>query len=127
MPLLDVSFMTVDPMLADCFNLNRRLNIVHSNGRVMAEPDQRFENCLGVITYQDPADLIRTEDGQSIPRRIFIATKLQLIGAGPDYQPDEIEHNGCLYTMTQVFPYSRYGAGVYEGIAEYRGPIPPFQ
>lgn len=127
MPMLDVSFMTQDAMLADCFTLNRRLNVIGTNGRVSVLPDQVFEGCMGVITYQDPADLIRTEDGQSVPRRIFIACKLQLIAVGPDYQPDEIVHNGCLYTMTQVFPYSRYGAGMYEGIAEYRGPIPPFQ
>lgn len=127
MPLLDVSFMTTDPMLADRFTLNRRLNVMGLDGRVLANPDQVFENCLGVITYQDPADLIRTEDGQSVPRRIFIATRLQLVVAGPNYQPDEIEHNGCLYTMVQVMPYSQYGAGMYEGIAEYRGPIPPFQ
>lgn len=127
MPLLDVSFMTVDPMLADVFTLNRRLNVVGQDGRVQAKPDQVFVDCLGIITYQDPSDLLRTEDGQSLPRRIFIATCMQLIATGPEYQPDEIEHNGCLYTMTSALPYSRYGAGMYEGVAEYRGPIPPFQ
>ncbi len=126
MPMLDVGFMTADPMLADGFTLRRRLNVMGDNGRVLANPDQVFE-CMGVITYQDPADLLRTEDDQTLPRRIFIATRQQLIAEGPDYQPDEIEHNGCLYTLESALPYSRYGAGLYEGVAIYRGPIPPFQ
>ena len=127
MPLLNVAFMTVDPILADCFDVVRRLNVVGTNGRVTAYPDQHFEQQYGVVTQQDPADLIKTEDGQSIPRRIMICSPFQFIVAGPEQQPDEITWNGTVYTAIESLPYSRYGDGHYECIAEYRGPIPPLQ
>ena len=127
MPLLDVSFMTADPMLSDIFTLTRRLNLVGPNGRVSANLDQVFENCRGVITQQDPSDIIRTEDGQMVPRRILLCTRLLLVPLGPDYQPDEVLWNDTVYTVESVLPYSRFGAGTYEGICLYRGPVPPFQ
>lgn len=127
MPLLDVSFMVEDPMLADTFDVRRRLNIIGDNGRVTALPDEIHTGLIGVITQQDPSDLIRTEDGQTIPRRIFVASRFQMIALGPDRQPDEITWNGTVYTAVHSIPYSRYGAGFYECIAEFRGPVPPLQ
>lgn len=127
MPLLNVAFMTTDPMVADCFDVRRRLNVVGLNGRVSAEPDQLFQGMLGVVTQQNPADLIKTEDGQSIPRRILICSPFQFIAIAPGQQPDEVTWNGTVYLVTESLPYSRYGEGHYEAIAEYRGPVPPLQ
>lgn len=127
MPLLNVGFMTADPMLADCFSVLRRLDIVASNGRVSANPDQQFQDLHGVVTQQDPSDLIKTEDGQTIPRRILICAQFQFIVEGPGCQPDEITWNGIVYTAVSSLPYSRYGDGHYECIAEFRGPVPPLQ
>ena len=127
MPMLDVSFMLDDPMLSDLFDLQRKLNIIGVNGRVTSTNDSSFTGLSGVITQQDPADLIRTEDGMSVPRRIFIASRMQLVSESLTNQPDQITWNGVLYSVVQVFPYSRYGAGFYEAIAEFRGPVPPLQ
>lgn len=127
MPQLDVSFMVSDPMLADGFTVTRRLNSMGTNGRVTATEDEVFDDLLGVITQQNPSDLIRTEDGQRIPRRIFIASQFQFIALAPGSQPDWVTWNGTVYTVTECFPYSRYGAGFYEALAEFRGPIPPLQ
>lgn len=127
MPQLDVSFMTSDPMLSDVFDVRRRLNIVRQNGRVDAVPDQLFVGMQGVVTQQDPSELMKTEDGQEMPRRIFIASTFQFIATAPGYQADEITWNGIVYTVTSVLPYSRFGNGTYECIAQFKGPIPAQQ
>lgn len=130
MPQLDVSFILDDEMLADCFSVRRRLNVMGKNGRVTAEGDQYFKEEFGVVTQQDPADLLRTEDGQTITRRIFVASRFQFIAAtqgNPGNQPDVIEWNGVEYTVSESLPYSRFGEGFYECIAEYRNAIPPLQ
>lgn len=127
MPQLDVSFMLDDPMLADSFSVTRRLNVMGTNGRVTAEPDEVFDNLMGVVTQQNPSDLLRAEDGQTVPRRIFIASRFQFIHIAPGYQPDEITWNGAVYTVSSSLPYSRYGSGFYEAIAEVRQAVPPLQ
>lgn len=127
MPQLDVSFMTMDPMLADSFEVTRRLNVMGNDGRVTAVPDTQYSDLRGVVTQQDPADLIRTEDGQTIPRRIFIASTFQFLAAAPGQQPDEITWDENVYTVSEVFPYSRFGVGTYECIAEVRKMIPEAQ
>lgn len=131
MPFLDVSFVTQDPMLADRFDVRRRLDVVGLNGRVSATPDQFYTGLIGVITLEEPVgttnNLIRTEDSQSVNRRIFVAAKFQFIDASNGRQPDEITWDGEIYTVEKAVPYSRYGNGIYECIAQYRGPIPPLQ
>jgi hypothetical protein len=42
-------------------------------------------------------------------------------------QPDEITWNEIVYTVQEVFPYSRFGKGIYEAIAVFRGTIPAAQ
>lgn len=127
MPLLDVSFVLDDVMLADTFDVQRRLNTVGSNGRVTATPDEVFLGVGGVVTQQSSSDLMRTEDGQTIPKRIFIASRFQFMAVTSTNQPDEVTWDGVVYTVTSSLPYSRYGSGFYECVAEYRGPIPPAQ
>lgn len=127
MPLLDVSFMLDDPMFSDEFSVTRRLNTMGTNGRVTAEPDEVFDGLTGVVTQQDPSTLLRAEDGMTLPRRIFIASRFQFIALAPGYQPDEITWNGTVYTVTSSLPYSRYGSGFYEAIAEVRKAVPPLQ
>lgn len=128
MPLLDVGFMTVDPMLADTFDVRRWLAFVGDDGRSDSAPSTLFRNVMGGVTHQDPADLIRTEDGQNIPKRIFIASRFQFMQASATNQPDEIHWNGLCYRVEHSLPYNRYGSGIYEVIAEYRNsPVPPAQ
>lgn len=128
MPLLDVSFMIDDPMFSDEFKVMRRLNLVGTDGRLSADTsDEEFDDLNGVVTQQDPADLIRTEDGMTVPKRIFIASRFQFIAASPTNQPDEVTWNGVKYSIVNSLPYSRYGEGFYEAIAEFRGAVPPLQ
>lgn len=118
MPQLDVSFMTTDPMLADTFEVVRRPETIVDGRTVTTPQSQGYQT--GVVTQQDPAELMKREDGQFVPRRIFIATMFQIYPAVEGFQPDEILWNGTRYEVTEVLPYSRYGRGVYEVIAETR-------
>jgi hypothetical protein len=122
MPQLDVSFLTTDPMLADRFNVIRRLDVVGANGRTTPTVDEVFTDVVGVVTQQDPADLLRREDGQAVPRSIFVASMFEIRGSsvsdGVQYQPDLIEWDGSKYVVRQVFPYSRFGGGTFEVVAE---------
>lgn len=127
MPLLDVSFMTRDPYLSTVFNLTRRLNAVGDDGRVAPTPDQFFQGLQGVVTQQDASMLMQAEDGQTYPKRIFIASTFQFVSAATGYTGDEILWRGVLYICTSSLPYPEFGEGVYEGIFEFRGNIPAAQ
>lgn len=125
MPMLDVSFVLDQAEFEDEFKVRRRLDVVGKNGRVIASPDEWFD-AYGVVTQQDPAELLKTEDGQSImSRKIFLASRTRFVQAAEGQQGDEITWNGIIYTCISSLPYSRYGEGFYEAIAEFREPIPP--
>lgn len=127
MPLLDVAFILDDALFQDGCSVRRRANIVGDNGRVSPLGEEFFNDVGVVVTQQSPQDLMKTEDGQMIPRRIFLASRFQFIALAPGFQPDEIVWNGVAYTVTESLPYSRYGDGFYEVIAEFRNAIPPLQ
>lgn len=116
MPQLDVSFLTVDPMLADTFDVVRRREVM-VNGRATVD-EESFLDEMGVVTQESPAELMKTADLQNVPRRIFVASMFQFYGALEGYQPDDIIWNGTVYTVVVNLPYSRFGAGFYEVIAE---------
>lgn len=116
MPLLDVSWVTKDPMLTDTFCVTRHEETVDEQGRTQTTPIGH-PGLLGVVTQQDPAELMRREDGQFVPRSIFVASMFCFRGAVEGFQPDRITWNGTEYMVKQVFPYSRFGAGVYECVA----------
>ena len=121
MPLLDVSFVVDDPMLSDVFAVQRRNDVIGDSGRPLPTVYQTFPKVRGVVTQQSPAELLRRDDSQIVPKRIFIATRFQIRGASRDergsYQPDWITWAGVVYTVEEVLPYSRYGRGIYEVIA----------
>lgn len=127
MPLLDVSFVLDDPTLADTFDLQRRIESVGTNGRVSIVLGDLLVGCLGVVTQQSPGDVMRQEAGMSVPKRIFVASRTQFIALAPGLQPDEITWNGAVYAVESVFPYSRYGSGFYECVAQVRSVAPPLQ
>lgn len=118
MPLLDVSFMTSDPMLADRFQVTRRTDSVNNKGRTVPTTNQVFQNIVGVVTQQDPADLMRRDDGQMVPRMILVCSSFIFRGATEGFQPDIITWNGTDYTIKHVMNYSRFGAGTMEVVAE---------
>lgn len=117
MPDLDVSFMVSDPMLADCFDVVRRRELVNSKGRAVPLEEEVYVNVIGVVTQSD-GDLSRKPDGQSVPRSIFVASEFRMQGAIVGYQPDLIRWNGSEYLVKECMPYSRFGRGTYEVRAE---------
>ena len=116
MPQLDVAFVVSDPMLADCFDVTRNAETIDSKGRVV-KTTESFPGQTGVVTQQDPSDLMRRDDGQLVPRSIFVASMFGFRGAVNGNQPDVITWNRTDYLVKQVYPYSRFGAGIYECVA----------
>lgn len=124
MPALDVSFMLDDPMFSDDFTVTRRTDTVGANGRTVIV-GSLIPDLSGVITQQDPADLMRGDDGQVMPRVIFVASKFRFRGPAPGYQPDVINWDGGQYVVKHVLPYCRFGEGFVEVIAESMTIIDP--
>ena len=118
MPRLDVAFMTRNPMLADCFDVTRRNDVIGADGRTTPTPVKVFKGVRGVVTQESPADLIRRDDGQFVPRLITICTTFQVRGEVVGEQPDLVTWNGTMYLVKHVLPYSRFGHGTYEVLAE---------
>lgn len=116
MPDLDVSDVLFDPMLSTTFDVVREAESVDSKGRTVQTPTT-FSAVVGVITQEDPADLIKLPESEMVPRRIFGATTFAVRGATTGFQPDKIVYAGDTYTVTRVMPYSRYGPGIFEFIA----------
>lgn len=123
MPQLDVSWVVEDPMFATTFDVTRRTDVVGNDGVTTPTEVASFPATLGVVTQDDPAELLRRDDGQMVPRFIFIATKFALRNAsrtadGTQYQPDQVTWNGTTYTVVRVYPYSQFGQGMYEAVLE---------
>lgn len=128
MPELDVSDVVSDAMLADIFNVTQRTDVVDQYGVTTPTQSAQFLARVGVVTQQDPADLMRRDDGQMVPRLIFVASRFAFRGASAGYQPDVITWpvnpdgsraaGATDYVVRQVYPYSRYGGGMYEAVAE---------
>lgn len=115
MPDLDVSDVLDDPMFEDQCDVMRRPETL-VDGR-MQTGEVWFRKVSIVITQQDPATLMRREDGVTVPRRIFVASRFRFYGASQGYQPDAIHWNGTVYYVEEVLPYTRYGDGFVEVVA----------
>lgn len=116
MPQLDVSFVVSDPMLADRFTVIRRAEVIGEDGRVTTT-ETTHPNQIGVVTQQDPSDLMRRDDGQFVPRSIFIASRFAFRNAATGVQPDVIIWAGNRFEVKQAYNYSRFGRGLFECVA----------
>ena len=116
MPLIDVSEVLVDPDLASQFTVIRRAESVGSNGRV-STADTTIPNIIGVVTMQSAGELIRRDDSDMIQRKISVVTPFRLRSAADGHKPDQIVLDGITYTVTEILPYHRFGAGFVEAIA----------
>lgn len=128
MPWLDVSDIVVDPELADVFDVIQRPETVDPNTGRSSVGAVTHSNVVGTITMEDPAELMRRDDSDSAPRLIFVASTFRFRsvskeGAQP-YKGDVIvwppagEAGSAQYTVVKVYPYSRYGAGITECVAQ---------
>ena len=123
MPDLDVSEILLDPDLADLVTVRRRTEVVNSFGET-STTNETFPSVIAVVTAQGAGELIRRDDGQSQPRKVSVVTMFRLRAAAPGFQPDEIDVDGSTFTVTEVLPYCRFGAGFVEVIATYMGTLP---
>lgn len=130
MPFLDVSDLTTDPDLADTFTVTRRKEVL-DHGRV-STIDTVYADQAGVIDMAGPDDLKRFPEGQITGRVISIVTPFRLMASGKigadQYQPDVITWEGSDYTVINVDPYTQFGAGQVEALAESKmaqDPPPP--
>lgn len=112
---IDVSEVLFDPDLADMFDVVRKEETVNEQGRSTIK-ERRYQDIVGVITAQSPAELLRRDDGQMMPRKYVVVTVFRLQGPGKGYQPDDIWLDGQRFTVTEVLPYSRFGSGFVEAI-----------
>ena len=116
MPMLDVSWVVMDPMLSDSFTVTRRAESIDSNGRPVITPTS-FPNLVGVVTQGDPNTLVRDDDSDYVPRVINVVSKFAFRNVSVGFKPDLITWNGTDYLVKQVSPYNRFGNGFYEATA----------
>lgn len=110
---LDVSEVLFDPDLADMFDVIRNREVVNDQGRSETQ-ETRYRNIIGVVTSQSPADLLKRDDGQMMPRKCSVVTAFRLRGPGAGFQPDDIVLEGIRFTVTEILPFSRFGSGFVE-------------
>lgn len=118
MPLLDVSWVCADPMLADTFDVKRRAETVNAWGESTLAVTTVASAVAGVVTQADPQQLMRRDDGSMGQRGISIVTPYHLRGMSPAHQPDIVTWAGEDYTVTRCEPYHRFGSGFFQAIAE---------
>lgn len=128
MPRIDVSDIVRDPDLADVFNVTQRPEIIDPGTGRSSVGAVLHEGVVGGITMEDPAELMRRDDSDSAPRRIFVASTFRFRNActenGQQYKGDVItwpqpgQPGSTQYTVLKVYPYSRYGRGMTECVAE---------
>ena len=126
MPLIDMTDVLLDPDLADQFDVVRRAEAISAAGRSVVTPTT-IPCQVGVVTMASPSDLVRRDDGQMISRRISIVTQFRLRGPGAGSQPDQVVLGGATYTVYDVLPYNRFGAGFIEALAECMQAAAPAQ
>lgn len=128
MPMLDVSDIVVDPDLADTFDVIQRAESVDPGTGRSSSTRVMTAGVVGVVTLQDPADLMRGEDSDQAPRLIFVASAFRFrsisTDEGQQYKGDIIvwpptgQPGSTEYTVIKVYPYSRYGTGITEVVAK---------
>lgn len=115
MPLLDVSD-ALDPVMLDCFSVQRRVQTINQNGRNVPGTKE-YVYVYGVVGPTSPSDLDRTPDLQTMPKTISVVTKFSLQGPSPDYNPDLIVWAGDTYVVRNIEDWSRYGRGYIRAVA----------
>lgn len=118
MPLLDVSEVIGDPLIAgEPFTVIRRQETVSNGGVVQIATTQLA--ALGSITPTGDNSLLREEAFQMQARTIKVITNFMLRPASKDassssFQPDLVLWKGDYYLVRSIEDYSQYGAGMIE-------------
>lgn len=125
MPLLDLSFLTAEPLLADTFTVQRRAATIDQNGRANISAPQTFAGIMGGVSPTTPSDIARLPEDQRMAKTIRVITQFALQGAlfGGGI-PDQVAWNGDTYVVLNVQDYSQYGAGFFDAICGITTPEP---
>jgi hypothetical protein len=117
MPMLEVGFIAMDPMVASPFEVLRRAETVDAKGRASI-PEVSLGKKWGSVMVIDPAKLDRGEDGAMVPRNISVISRNQLVPLSQGFQPDIVVWRGTRYTVTECTPHPQFGRGFYQAKCE---------
>lgn len=121
MPLLNLSFLTREPLIAnDGFTVNRRAETVGDSGRQTVLATTTSDQ-VGAVYPTGSNQLNRNPDKAFSTNSITIVTRFRLQMTSPGFQPDVVEWpigSGNHYVVSQTNNYSRYGAGFIEAQCE---------
>lgn len=115
MPILDVTFIALDPMTADSFSVTRRTETIDTHGRKVTS-NVVTPDVPGTVTMDNPSDLMRTPDAASVPRTILVCCAFHLTGVATNKQPDIVTWRGTDYTVIRSYPYVGFGSGLFESV-----------
>lgn len=114
---VDVSEVLLDPDLCDRFDVTRRAEVMGADGRASVVGTV-FSGVIGVVVASSPSGMERRDDGQMLSHTATVVTKFRLRGPAPGFQPDQITIDGTTFTVLDILPFSRFGAGFVEATAE---------
>lgn len=110
MPLLDVSFVLLDPMFLDTSGTyTRNAQTIGAHGR--AELTPVTAPLYAVYTNKDGSILQRLAGAEHIEDTVTVHTKTRLTAGQTGDTADIVHWAGADYTVTNVANYSTYGAG----------------
>jgi len=113
MPDIDVSDVLCDPMFAEQLTVQRRREVVGSNGRTTVSV--KTYKPYGVALPQQGDAAQRGPDHQNLARVLEVHAQFRLRGPSTDgtseFQPDVVIWNGDPYVVVRIFDSSHYGAG----------------
>jgi galactose-6-phosphate isomerase len=117
MALIDVSDLLLDPDFADSFTIVRLAETVGDDGRAVRTETR--ETVMGVVQPYGSTTQI-TPDAAQVMGPIEIHTQAQLRGATAFSAADQVEWNGHRYSVRVVNDWSRFGAGFYHAVCDFR-------
>ena len=117
MPMLDVSEILTDiDFWEGGLTCLRQSQTVGQDGKAVNQ--QVPLQFGGVVTQVAGSDLRRGADGEMITGSILIVTKFRLFDGKSGFTADVIVRETRQYTVANVLPYSKYGAGFVEATCD---------
>jgi hypothetical protein len=117
MALLDVSELLFDPDLCDLVTVTRRTATVSTDTGRAGFTTTVFPNVVMFVLIADPSDQQRSPEATNIPRAIDVVTNFRLHGPSEGQLADVITYMGSDYTLTEIKPHAKWGAGFVKGKA----------
>lgn len=116
MPFIDPSEMLLDPEFTDRFAVVQRIQMTDVNGTVSSS-DTTIPSVIGIVLPASPSDIKRYPDKKFGQRSLNIVTQFRLNSAARNVKtgqyrlPDHVLHEGDIFVVVDLKPYTRYGPG----------------